>query len=365
MAGHLLDTARTPRTFALLDTDGFVDELHHRLPAARSHVEVQLMTFDGDRSGLAVAGALIDAARRGVRVRLLVDSFAHRFVSDRPVRRADVRPEYRRTVAMFDELRAGGVELRFTRPNGPLNVFAMARNHKKMYVIDDTAYLGGVNVSDHNFAWHDFMVRIDEASMVTAVVADFDRTFAGGGPPVGGPIITDRALEATFDEMLSTARHRVIVASPYALDRHLVRALTASPAPERLVVVADHNNFRVLQAITPYLAGRLRTAGVALRRYHRFSHCKFVLVDDDRLLIGSSNYGRHSFWCNEEIGLVIRDRAFIAEAETLLLAGLVEVDTEGTLPLQAFGWGASAGMDLLLRLYSHLIVPRVAPLARP
>ena len=41
------------------------------------------MTFDGDDSGLAVADLLIDAAtHRGVDVRLLVDCFALRYVSD-------------------------------------------------------------------------------------------------------------------------------------------------------------------------------------------------------------------------------------------------------------------------------------------
>ena len=38
---------------------------------------------------------------------------------------------------MFDELQEAGVEIRFTNANGPGNIFALARNHKKLYVIDD------------------------------------------------------------------------------------------------------------------------------------------------------------------------------------------------------------------------------------
>ena len=55
-------------------------------------------------------------------------------------------------------LRAAGVAVTFTQPWGPVLFFGLSRNHKKIYVVDDRAYLGGINISDHNFAWRDFMV---------------------------------------------------------------------------------------------------------------------------------------------------------------------------------------------------------------
>ena len=351
--------------FGLLSTDEFVAELKLRLSMAERHIAIQLMTFDGDTAGLGVAELLTAAADRGVEVRLIVDCFAHRFVSDRPVSKPDVRDEYRRTLQMFDDLETAGVDLRFTHPNGWFNLFSLARNHKKLYVIDEVAYLGGVNVSDHNFAWHDFMVRVADGEIRRAVLADFDDTFAGRRRTVDGPIVTNASLEATFDELVSTARERVVVASPYALDRHLVRRLEASSAASKSVVIAGRNNFRFLQAITPYLSRRLHRAGVELYNYGRFSHSKFLLVDDDALLIGSSNFGRHSFWCNQEIGLVIRDRAFIAEVEAALATELVPVEPSGSAWRRAFGWAGSGGMEHYLRVYARLIAFRVPPLASP
>ena len=167
--------AARPSVHHLLTTEEFAAELLCRVASARHRIDLQLMTFDGDEAGLAVAGALQAAARRGVPVRLLIDCFAHRFVSDQPVRRRAVADEHRRTRTMYAELAAAGAQVRFTHPNGPVNLFALARNHKKLYLIDESAYLGGINVSDHNFAWHDFMVRVDEP------------TWPGPWPPTSRP----------------------------------------------------------------------------------------------------------------------------------------------------------------------------------
>lgn len=349
--------------YHLLTTEQFGAELLRRLAGAGHRIDLQLMTFDGDRAGLAVADALQAAAHRGVPVRLLIDCFAHRFVSDQPVRRREVAAEHRRTRAMYAELAAAGVQVRFTHPNGPVNLFALARNHKKLYLIDDAAYLGGINVSDHNFAWHDFMVRVEDPAVGRAAAADFDASFAGRRRTVDGAIVTNRALARTFDELVAGARHRVVVASPYAVDRRLAQVLEASPAPLRTVVVAPENNFWCLQLIAPYLFHRLEQAGVSLLRFPRFSHAKFLLVDHDALLVGSSNFGRHSLSCNDEIGVVIRDRGFIAAFEQEMLAGLEPVEPVPDRRRRLTGRVGAAVIDRSLMVYARTIAPLVPALA--
>ena len=153
------------------------------------------------------------------------------------------------------------------------------------------------------------------------------------------------------------------MASPYALDRRLLDVLGRSAASDQTVVIADHNNFKFLQAITPFLTESAHRAGIKLVTYDRFSHSKFLLVDDDRLLVGSSNFGRHSLTCNQEIGLVIRDRAFIAEFESTFLTGLVPTESTGSPGLRAFGWLATIGMEAYLASYAKMIAPRVPLLA--
>lgn len=364
MAGPLReDSLLVPArgNFEVLVTDEFVTELHRQIDGAVRRVSIQLMTFDGDTAGQPVADRLVAAARRGVQVRLLIDSFALRFVSDTLATSPGVRREYRETLAMYDRLVREGVALRFTHPNGPFRLFTAARNHKKLFVIDDTAYLGGINISDHNYAWHDFMVRIEDEALCQAVVDDFEASFAGLRRVTESPIVTNAAVERTFDELVSTARHRVVVASPYAVDRRLAYLLERSPAPDKRVIVTVENNFRFLQLITPYVIHRLARAGARLLTYRRFSHAKFVLADD-RLLVGSSNFGRHSFWCNQEIGLIIDDPVFVERFAAMMLDGLEPLRPTRARHHQLVGWAASAVMIGYLRLYARLIVPRVPPL---
>ena len=365
MTGPHRDDSLSPptrRRFDVLTTNSFIDELHQSLKAADRSIAIQLMTFDGDEAGQPVADLLVAAVRRGVDVRLLIDSFALRFVSDREATRPEVRAEFEATLAMYDRLQDEGVALRFTHPNGPFRIFSVARNHKKLFLVDDVAFVGGINVSDHNFAWHDFMVRLDDPTLCQALSDDFDATFGGRRQLVRGPIVTNRALEDTFDELVSTATERVVVASPYAVDRRLAALLEQAPAPDKHVIVTVENNFRYLQLITPYVIDRLSRAGAGLLTYRKFSHAKFVLADG-RLLIGSSNFGRHSFWCNQEVGVVIDDPAFVEAFAATMLDDLVPLDPVTARHHRWIGSVASAAMIGYLWVYARLIVPRV-PLLR-
>ena len=295
----------------LLDNREFVEDLHRALASAERRVLIQVMTFDGDASGLAVADLLAGAAGRGVDVRLLVDCFALRYVSDQKATDPSVRAEAAETKAMFARLRAAGVVVTFTQPFGPVKFFGLSRNHKKIYVVDDHAYLGGINISDHNFAWRDFMVRITDPAIVTALAQDFARTERGDRRSVNTAVLTNREIEPAFTEIINGATRSLVLTSPYSLDVGIVKLLGQARAPAKTVITAQQNNYRWLRLAEPYIWSRLARAGVELRTYPDFFHARFLLADDDKLLIGSSNFSRHSFRCNQEVCLLITDQQFI------------------------------------------------------
>ena len=347
----------------LLDNREFVEDMHQALRTAERRVLVQVMTFDGDASGLAVADRMVAAARRGVDVRLLVDCFALRYVSDRPAKDLDVREEAAETSAMFERLRAAGVAVTFTQPFGPVLFFGLSRNHKKLYVIDDHAYLGGINISDHNFAWRDFMVRIADPATVNTLAEDFALTERGERQSLKGHIITNSEIEPAFKDVVNGATRSLVLASPYSLDIGIVKLLEQARAPDKTVIMARHNNFRWLRAAEPHIWDRLARSGVDLCTYPDFFHARFLLADDDRLLIGSSNFSRHSFRCNQEVCLLITDTEFIAEFKNRMLA-----DTEPLAPAQAVrrSLAGAAWGRVVARFYFHVIVGAaqvVAPFA--
>ena len=345
----------------LLDNAEFVEDLHEALCTAERRVLVQVMTFDGDASGLAVADLMAEAASRGVDVRLLVDCFALRYVSDRPAKDPEVRAEAAETAAMFERLRAAGVPVTFTQPWGPVLLFGLSRNHKKLYVVDDHAYLGGINISDHNFAWRDFMVRVDDPVVVERARRGLRLHRAGRRQSLDGPVITNAAIEPAFNDIVAGAARSLVLASPYSLDVGIVELLAQAEAPSKTVVTAQSNNFRWLRAAEPYLWERLARSGVELRTYPDFFHARFLLADDDKLLVGSSNFSRHSFRCNQEVCLLITDTEFIADFKARMLA-----DTEPLRTAQSGRRGEAGELwgRLAARFYFHGIIGAAQLVAR-
>ncbi len=298
-------------TYELLMNERFVEQLHRGIDSATERVFIQVMTFDGDDAGLGVEQRLIAAAERGVDVRLTVDVFAFRYVSDTRATKSAVAGEVGETHAMFDRLEAAGIQITYVGPWGPLLVFGPLRNHKKIFVVDDMVYLGGINISDHNFDWLDFIVGIGDPDIVSETVDDFHATRRGERVSRSTAIITNERIEETFDEMINSAEESIVVASPYALDLDLERKLAAATAPSKTVITPQQSNFPMFQKTDPYMRERILRHDVELRTFTDFFHAKFLLVDNERLLVGSSNFGRHSFRCNQEICVVIDDRSFI------------------------------------------------------
>ncbi|HEX9189721.1 MAG TPA: phospholipase D-like domain-containing protein, partial [Vicinamibacteria bacterium] len=150
----------------LLDAAEFWPRAAADLRGARERVYVQALTFEGDASGQQVAAAL--AASPAPDRRVLVDRFTRYVISDRLVHHPKslldraLRAEVRATRRMFRDLGQSGVPVRFSGPLGPLLSRAPARDHKKLVLVDErVAYVGGINFSDHNFAWRDLMLRIE------------------------------------------------------------------------------------------------------------------------------------------------------------------------------------------------------------
>lgn len=311
--------------FELVMNAAFVRRLYDEISRATTRVYLQVMTFDGDEAGLGVAQLLIDAAERGVDVQITVDSFAFRYISDTKVSKRighddpeGHAEEVAATHAMFDRMEAAGIAIVYVQPFGRVLQFGPFRNHKKLYVFDDVAYIGGINISDHNFEWLDFNVAVRPAELVETLVDDFAVTRRGEKQSLSGQLVTNAYVETTFDDLLASATESVVVASPYALDSILAKRLAAAPAKHKMVIAPERSNFWTFRRTDPYVRKSLRSNGVELRTFTDFFHAKFALFDDERVFVGSSNFGHHSFLCNEEVGVVIDDPQFVSEIAKLV-----------------------------------------------
>src|SRR6266851_2957698 len=197
----------------LIDFSEFWSRLSADIRSAVESVFVQTFAFEGDAVGKQLSAALLSSGAPDKRI--LADSFTRIVLSDRfrysPANFFDqeLRSEARATATMFREIRSAGVELKFTNAYDATPRRLLGRNHKKLIVIDDaTAYFGGINFSEHNAAWHDMMLRTDDADAVAFLREDFLSTWTG----------RDQIARAEFQrvlDLIDAARQTIFVESPY------------------------------------------------------------------------------------------------------------------------------------------------------
>jgi cardiolipin synthase len=343
----------------LVDAGEFWNRLARDLGAARRSVLVQALSFEGDAAGRGMAEALLSC--KATDRRLMIDEFTHHVVSDRLVWAPatwldrELRCEVRETRRMLERLEAGGVGVRFTNPVGPFLTQLPRRNHKKLVVLDDrVAYIGGINFSDHNFAWHDLMLRIEEPALASFLRDDFACSWHGRHqaarrvfPGMALHVLDGLSNEEAFAPVLrlvDTARHSLFVECPYLTSPFFGRLAAARRRGVTVTAVTpQRNNWRLAQDAMVRLATR---HGVDVRLYpERMTHMKALLVDDRTLVLGSANFDVWSYRFQQEFMAIVTDASLIEDFR----ARVVEPDLRKSTPCAASP-GAIAGRGIEMKL---------------
>ncbi len=309
----------------LIDSREFCAAIEPAVLQARRRVFIQVMTFEMDSAGQRFWEVL---ARSDAREKILcVDAFSTAKVSDdlvfgrRYLTDAAFRREVRDTRRLLSCRERDGVRIVVTNPMGALWWKYPLRNHKKMMVVDDEAFLGGINFSEHNFAWRDLMLRTDCPPLVAALAEDIRRTVAGGNQsaikklPIGNLYFLDGRrsryeYEAIFAE-IATAKKSIDIISPYVSAPLLERMARLSPSVRVRVINPAQNNKRILQqALFQTAAG----TNMEIRLYGPgMSHLKAILIDDSRLFLGSNNFDFVGYEVQQEVVLSSKEPGIIGE----------------------------------------------------
>lgn len=320
-----------PRFELLVGSAAFWARAHADMAAARERVLVQAMTFEADAAGRSVADSILAASACDRRV--MVDDYTRNVINDTmlplPFRPVAVKQEARDTLAMFGAMPGRGVGVRITNPvlGHPLRY--PLRNHKKLLVLDDVAYIGGINFSDHNFAWHDLMLRIDGADSADWLAADFDRDWAGA--PLGarqgfsdfdlisldGDGARNAALLAPLLDLVRGAKRSVEMISAYPTMPFVGAFAEAARRGAKAVIYSSAASNKPV--VRDYLIAVAEPAGVQLRLLPDMTHAKALLIDGETLLLGSSNFNFASYRTSSDYVGVIRNPALIAAFEQEIL----------------------------------------------
>ena len=113
------------------------------------------------------------------------------------------------------------------------------------------------------------------------------------------------------------ARRRVVVTTPYFVpDEPVLQAIRSATrrGVEVHMVVSMHANQLLTQLAQRSFYEILLQSGVQIHLYEpRFLHAKHLTVDDDIVLLGSTNMDIRSFALNAEINLLVYDPVVVRQ----------------------------------------------------
>ncbi|MEI9935966.1 MAG: phospholipase D-like domain-containing protein [Pseudomonadota bacterium] len=318
----------------VLAYDSFLAEIR----GAERSIRIVTFVLSDDDAGRPLVHALIERARQGLEVRLLIDDLLHFHVPH----------------GLLRELVLAGARVERFMPllHLPFRGHSNLRNHRKIAVFDgERAIVGGMNLGHEYLGptpdparWRDLSLLV-----VGAAVAELDAVFRADwefacGERLSAPVPLpageielrvvpsgpDAASDPIYDADLSAifrAERRIWIATPYFLpDEVLLRALMI--AVRRGVEVRVLTPARSNHSLSDFASGSclrdLSAAGVTIQRFRRMLHAKTLLVDDSLCVVGSANFDMRSLFLNYEIALFFSGRAEVERLSEWFAASFAE-----------------------------------------
>ena len=325
----------------LLENGAFFEVLLDEMAAARGSVHLENYIWEDGELSRRVAGVLVERARAGVPIRVLVDAFGSKGMADETER----------------ELQAAGCQVRRfhkgrIRQIGHQN----ERDHRKLCVIDGrTAFLGGHCIKDNwlgnaedKLHYRDVSVRL-KGPVVHAAQATFSENwieesgevFVGDDvfPPLepAGDVAVHLArvkpsgnaapaVRILYHLLICMARRRLYLQNPYFLPgdgaiEALGRAAERGVDVRIMVPAASVSDLPIVQHAAHANFTRLLGLGVRIFEYQKtLLHQKAITADGVWCSLGSANFDERSLGINDEIVAGFCDRRLAARLEEIFHA---------------------------------------------
>ena len=336
----------------LLGSDQFMNRLDAIAKTANTSFLVQTMTFEGDRAGEWLIKIIQSSPARDKR--LLLDHYSnvvvndHFVVSGKYLFDAGFRSEIRNTKKLIKNARKAGIEVKFTNPVGFLGQKYPLRNHKKLVIVDGKySYLGGINFSDHNFKWHDMMIELKDEKVGKSLTQDFDHTWNGKNQSKKIELDSSELyffngrkstiLYQDFFDHLRMAKKSIKIISPYVSEPlfSVLREISKNGAKVSIISPSENNKsiFRNL------ILSEFRKGYFELKEFEGMSHMKAILIDDEKLIFGSSNYDVISYYFEQEIVMISKDIDLILDFKSKVLAETKDIEEVNISPFASWKAG--------------------------
>lgn len=301
----------------------FFSALEKLINHAQEIIYLQVYIFDEDETGNRILKALSAAAKRGVRVYLMVDGFG----------------SYHLGSDFKQRMREDGIFFRHFSPL-PFSLLAQAgrRLHVKVCVADGReAIIGGINISnryrgvDGEMPWLDYALKAEGpiAEDVEIVCAQLWRKRFTRNPkrtlrlhhheryPVRVKVSLNdwfrsrNQISSGYKRMLRKAQKEIIIIASYFIPgkKMLSALLSAVRSGKKVtVILSQQSDVPLVKDAIAYLYPKLLREGVTIYEYQtNILHAKACVIDDRWLSLGSHNLNNLSELMSVEMNLEVLD----------------------------------------------------------
>jgi len=304
----------------------FYKSLEDDIKAAQIEIHLETYVWRDDEIGKQFLDLLVDAARRGVLVRVLVDELGSFWLKE----------------SYFRPLIEAGGQFSWCHTLSPLRsrYSFNLRNHRKLQIIDrEIAYVGGMNFGREYAGlnpaygdWSDVQVRVRGTviGILQEIFAE-DWFFATGRDDIkdaprvknaaeekifvqvlrGGPDEPDQPMLRVNLGLVETARKRLWIAAGYFVPgdtmQIALQVAAARGVDVRLLISQKSEHPLLVKAGRSYYEALLRQ-GIRVYEYSQgIEHSKYIIIDDEWVSIGSSNLDERSMRLNFELNLFVHN----------------------------------------------------------
>ena len=341
------------------------------IDGARSCIALEMYVVADDGTGREFLSHLIQAAKRGVQVMVLIDAWGSWELSD----------------SFWDGLRAAGGKLRWFHPIG--RGLLPFRNHRKMLLVDDrTVFIGGMNIADEYYRgagggapWRDNVLEITGGE-VAGLRRSFMRMWRKADSPLrrflllrrwrehaprtregsvwfleSGPDDPLRPVRRAYRQVIHGAERSIDLAMGYfyphgRMMRALRRAVTRGVRVRLLF--PEKTDVPIARWAARGLYGRLLRAEIEVWEYKpSMMHAKLAIADDT-VIAGSANMDIRSGRINYELVAVVTDAGLAAAARRDF-----EDDLRQAVQVRLEDWRKRPVIQKLKERFSYCLLARM------
>jgi len=306
---------------------------------AKLIIHLQVYIFDEDETGKEITLALMEAAKRGVKVYLMADGYASQKLSKK----------------FIQELEEAGVHFRFFEPlfRSRHSYFGRRLHHKVIVTDNRSGMVGGINISNHyndmpgQPGWLDFAVFM-EGAIVKELCRICQKTWKGYLPndpvnicaeypePLNIPpgddcqlrvrrndwITKKNQVSRSYLEMFRKAEHEIIMMSGYFLPGPIIRRnmkLASRRGVKIKLILAGISDVMVAKNAERFMYNWLFRNNIEIYEYKPcVLHGKVAVHDKTWATIGSYNVHIISAYASIELNIDVNNPGFASGLQDIM-----------------------------------------------